>query len=311
MPAGAADPPGVVHASVPRDDVPERSAGGGAARTVEAATTAAVAEAIERFAATHATVPVRRAGTVPAAVRIRLDDCTLHSAAQRADPAFPYAAAYPRDEWLSEVFDLTTNEPRWVPAALVSLVDDYGPLATSSGLAAGGSVVTALLRAVQELVERDAFVTTWLHQLGGREVTTPDLAAELESLGGELRVFDLTPAFSPHPVAAVTGTAPLRGMPRHSLGVACRARWEDAVEKAVPRVLPGHGVRRPRAGVAPRAAPAAAGRRHRLRRARRLLRRQPRAVGGRAAAALRRRRRRRRPTPRQPAAATTPSWPSW
>lgn len=230
--ASAADPPGVVHASVPRDDDLGRSAGGGAARDVASATTAAVAEALERFAAVHATVPVRLASNVATARRVTLAECTLHSARQRADDPFPHPSAYPSDEWLSEMFDLGTNQTWWVPAALVSLVETYGPLATSSGLAAAPSVVTALLRATQELIERDAYVTTWLHQLAGREVHQPSVADEFAALGGEARVFDLTPAFSPHPVALVAGTTYLAGRPRPSLGIACRARWSDAVEKA-------------------------------------------------------------------------------
>lgn len=232
IPATAADPPGVVHASVPMDDEPSRSAGGGAARSLEAATTAAVGEAIERYVAVHATVPVRRVGQVPAAGRVLLPECTLHSKTQRDHPEFPHRSSYPTDEWLGEMFDLATNEACWAPAALISLVDDYGPLATSSGLAAAPTATRALLRALQELVERDAYVTTWLHQLGGREVDEPAVSDELAALGGGARVFDLTPRFSPHPVAIVAGEVALAGRRRPSIGIACRATWADAVEKA-------------------------------------------------------------------------------
>lgn len=224
IPVSAADPPGVHHASVARDGRPEVSAGGGAARTAEGAAAAAIAEAVERLAASHTTVPIRRASGVPADAATRLAGCSLHSDLQRAQPGFPYRHAYPDDEWLAETFDLPTNRPHWVPAALVSLTDVHGALATSSGLAADPSVETALLRALQELIERDAFVVTWLHGLGGREIAT-DLPAGF-------RAFDLTPAYSPHPVAAVVSSAPAAGVARHSLGLACRARWRDAVDKA-------------------------------------------------------------------------------
>ena len=130
------------------------------------------------------------------------------------------------------MFDLATNEPTWIPAALVALTDEHGALATSSGLAASPSVVTALLRGLQEVVERDAFMATWLHQLGGREVAAPSLTAELAPLGATVQAFDLTPAFSPHPVALVAASIPHRGAPRPSIGLACRATWDDAVEKA-------------------------------------------------------------------------------
>ena len=239
VPAAAAQVPGVHHASVPLDSDPGRSAGGGVARDADLAAIAAVAESLERWAASVAPLPLRRASTVPAGEQVGPDAWTLHAPDQRRDPAFPHPAAYPADPWLTEAYDLVTNATRWVPAALVSLTDDFGALATSSGLAADPSVTKALLRATQELVERDAYVTTWLHQLGGREVPVPALAAEVAPLGGVVRAFDCTPRFSPHPVALVAGTLPLGGAPRHSVGVACRATWAEAVERAYLELLQG------------------------------------------------------------------------
>jgi len=239
VPASAAQVAGVHHASVPLDSDPGRSAGGGVARDADLAATAAVAESLERWAASVATLPLRRASTVPAGEQVNPDAWTLHAPDQRRDPAFPHPAAYPADPWLTEAYDLVTNASRWVPAALVSLTDDFGALATSSGLAADPSVTKALLRATQELVERDAYVATWLHQLGGREVPVPAFAAEVAPLGGVARAFDCTPRFSPHPVALVAGTLPLGGSPRHSLGVACRATWAEAVERAHLEMLQG------------------------------------------------------------------------
>jgi ribosomal protein S12 methylthiotransferase accessory factor len=239
VPPSAAHVPGIHHASVARDGEPGRSAGGGVARSAATAATAAVAEAIERWTASSARVPLRRASTVAAAAQVGLDSWSLHSAAQRSHPSFPHAAAYPEDEWLTEVHDLATNRPCWVPAALVSLTDEHGALATSSGLAADPSVVKALLRATQELVERDAYVVTWLHQLGGREIPVPDLAADVAPLGGWVRAFDCTQRFSPHPVALVAGSVPLGGAARPSLGVACRSTWAEAVERAYLEMLQG------------------------------------------------------------------------
>ena len=239
VPPSAAQVPGIHHASTPLDDDPERSAGGGVARDPALAATAAVAEALERWAASVAQLPLRRTSAVAPAHRIGLDEFSLHSPDQRADPAFPHRGAYPDDPWLTEVYDLVTNEPVWVPAALVSLTDEFGALATSSGLAADPLVARALLRAAQEVVERDAYVTTWLHQLGGREVPVPALVDEVAPLRGEVRAFDCTPRFSPHPVALVTGTLPLAGAPRHSLGVACRETWAAAVERAHLEMLQG------------------------------------------------------------------------
>jgi ribosomal protein S12 methylthiotransferase accessory factor len=90
-----------------------------------------------------------------------------------------------------------------------------------------------LLRAVQELVERDALMVTWHHGVPGRQVALPDLYAdEIAALGGEALCIDATPDYSPHPVALVCGQLPLRGRPRYSLGAACRETWGAALEKA-------------------------------------------------------------------------------
>lgn len=239
VPASAAEVACVHHASVPLDADPTRSAGGGVARDPALAATAAVAESLERWAASVTQLPLRRASSVPADQRVGLTHWSLHSPSQRGAAGFPHAAAYPDDEWLTAVYDLRTNMTVWVPAALVSLSDEHGALSTSSGLAADPSVTRALLRATQEVVERDAYVTTWLHQLAGREVAVPDLVAEVAPLAGRVRAFDCTQQFNPHPVAVVAGTVPLAGAPRHSLGVACRATWAEAVERAYLEFLQG------------------------------------------------------------------------
>ncbi|GAA0633732.1 hypothetical protein GCM10010174_63880 [Kutzneria viridogrisea] len=133
----------------------------------------------------------------------------------------------------TQVWTLPGNEPVWVPTGLVGLSPEFGMQATSSGLAAAPSTEHALLRALQELVERDAFTVTWLHGVAARRVETPEeLARPVAELGGEITVFDLTPAYSPHPVAAVAGTLPIAGRPRPTLGLACRGDWGEAVRKA-------------------------------------------------------------------------------
>ncbi len=122
----------------------------------------------------------------------------------------------------------------WIPQPFVPLRDDYRTgIPTSSGVAAGPTALHALLRAIQELIERDALMVTWLHSVPGRAVELPTaLEDEVAGLHGDARAFDLTPAYSPFPVAAVAGGIPQRGRPRYSLGVACRETWDEALEKA-------------------------------------------------------------------------------
>lgn len=211
--------------------VPEPGTTGGTSGGVgfdeEAARLAAIAEALERHAATRCQLAPAPAGLA----RWALDDFTLHSPAQRAAADFPYPGY--REPAYTTAWTLPDNEPVAVPTGLVGLHPRHGLPATSSGLAAAPSGPAALLRAAQELVERDALTVSWLHSLPGRPVALPaELAERVERLGGTVTAFDLTPAYSPHPVAAVAGTLPVNGVPRPTLGLACRASWSDAVAKA-------------------------------------------------------------------------------
>ncbi len=234
-----ADPPGVFHASVPREDGPAlASAGGGVGTTPEQAEAAAIAEALERYAANVVEMPTVEWVDAPAEHRLGFDDFTLHSSRQKRDPLL-VDVGYGAAPTLTPAWRLADNRPTFVPSALVGLAPTYGALSTSSGLAAAFSPELALLRAAQELIERDAFMGTWLHQLPGREVVDAPLADDLYQLGGWLRAFDLTPAWSPHVVAAVLGVAPLEGHPRFSMGLACRSTWAEAVAKAGLECLQG------------------------------------------------------------------------
>jgi thiazole/oxazole-forming peptide maturase SagD family component len=124
-------------------------------------------------------------------------------ASRGAVPGFEYLTAYGQDdlepddhEWLDplsrdtvlpwvEGTDLLTGEATFVPAGLVW--NRVGPLAeyphavvgTSNGAAAGPTLEAAILSGLYEVVERDAFVTTWCEQTSPPRVdvaATPDLA---------------------------------------------------------------------------------------------------------------------------------------
>ncbi len=249
VPLSAADPPGVHHASVAdtgdwgRTQEQEvgllRSAGGGVGREPGLAEISAIAESLERYAASVVELDTAVGTTLSANQLVPLDSWTLHHSGQRADPTFPDPEAYPDDPTYTPAFSLEDNTLHWVPAGLMALRRDFGSLATSSGLAAHFSPTLALLRAVQELVERDAYVVTWLHGIAGRRRAVPQLEAEVAPLGGVVVAYDITPAYSPHPVACVAGSLPLRGRARNSLGVACRADWHEAVEKAYLEFVQG------------------------------------------------------------------------
>lgn len=213
--------------------VDDRSPAGGAGRDDRTARDAAIGELLERYAAARFPLPVRdRDDLADADHCLRHDDFTLHARSQRQADRFPYADSYRRRE-VTRVHSLATNRPVWVPANLVSNDPGFGHLATSNGLAAGPTTMVALLRAAQELVERDAFMISWLHQLSAPTVpVTAEVAAVADPIGARVRLLDLTPVYSPHPVAAVAGTALLAGRPRNSIGLACRSTFTEAAAKA-------------------------------------------------------------------------------
>lgn len=230
--AAPADLPNIHNWSVAySSDDPWRAAGGGVGWSQDVARNAAIAEALERYAAVSYALPILPPDNDTPIHRIA--DFTLFSNEQRRAVDFPHHRALGDDAPLTDVYRLDTNERTLAPAALVGLTDRYGALPTSSGLAAAPDASQALLRATQELIERDAFMSVWLHALAPPHVPLPvPLREPVDQRGGWVVAFDITPDYSPHPVAMVVGNLPLQGRPRLSIGLACRATWQAAADKA-------------------------------------------------------------------------------
>lgn len=230
-----ADLPGVWHVGVPQHSADRwSSASGGVGRDVAGARRAAIGEALERYAAVTCPLAVRARSQLAADREAVLpaQAFSLLSEAQVARAGTQLGALYGEDAPYTRVFSLHDNEPAWVPHELVTLRGQSG-LVTSSGLAAGTTVLRALLRATQEIVERDALMISWLHGVPGRQVRMPArYRDDVAALAGRVTCIDATPAYSPHHVAIVAGSLPLRGRERISLGAACRDTWEAAVDKA-------------------------------------------------------------------------------
>ncbi len=226
IPVTMADVPGVFHASV-------RSpfgVSGGVGWDIDSATTAAIGEGLERFsAATHPLPTLSRDGTFP---RYTYDAFSLFSTEQLADPLCPWR---PNGELaFVEATRLDDGCVVGVPRSLASLSDPQGEaIATSNGLAAGPTNAEAIERGLQEVIERDALMTAWLHGLAPQRLELPKaLGDRIDHLGADVRVLDLTPTYSPWPVVAVCGSLPWRGRPRIGLGSACRPTYAQAIEKA-------------------------------------------------------------------------------
>jgi ribosomal protein S12 methylthiotransferase accessory factor len=230
-----ADIPGIVNIGVPQASADAwKSASGGVGRDRLSAELAAIGEALERYAAAACAVPRKRKAELPRAAVLDVDDFTLFSPAQIRDPAFPHAALHGGERLYTNVFSLQDNAEVWAPVELVGLTAEHvAAVSTSSGLACAPSPYLALLRGLQEIIERDALMVTWLHAIpGGQRPLDVGYRAPVEERGGLAICIDATPAYSVFPVAIVTGSLPLRGHPRISLGAACRATWDEAVEKA-------------------------------------------------------------------------------
>ncbi|WWW36572.1 YcaO-like family protein [Stenotrophomonas rhizophila] len=232
----------VHNAATPADPAnPRQGVSGAVALDADAAADGAIAEALERLAAAQAGFEVRRRDALTPAQRLDESAFALFSARQRATPGFPWPMPEHDGDLFAAVHALDDNREAWVPQELVGPGPRSGLArvpSTSSGLAAWrdgrDGAWLALLRAAQELLERDALAVTWLNGVAGRRIALPaHWHAHVDARGGELQAFDLTQHWNPHPVIAVAGGIPFEGRPRYVLGIACRADPGEALHKAL------------------------------------------------------------------------------
>jgi ribosomal protein S12 methylthiotransferase accessory factor len=134
----------------------------------ERARAAAIGEAVERYSAAHipehelVTASARELGPSAASP----ESFALFAPEQHALPGFPFVrfTSDTRLRW-ARARRLSDGADAWLPAQLVYLGLPTGEPAiaysTSNGLAAGADSESALLGALLELVERDAFMLAW------------------------------------------------------------------------------------------------------------------------------------------------------
>jgi ribosomal protein S12 methylthiotransferase accessory factor len=221
--------------------------------TVADAARAAIGEALERYCATlppakRFIVASRAALDRPA---IGPEAFGLYHPAQYADGSVPYT---PVDDatvlhWV-EGRSLTHERPVLVPASLVSLLplDAFCPQ-TSNGLAAGRTWHEAALRALCEVVERDAFLFTWLTMrpaplldLSGAGEAVARIARQYAECGVALTAHDLTSTTCVPVVMARAHDAHGRP-PVDLIGLGCDPDLRRAVERAVLEVVQGRRAR--------------------------------------------------------------------
>lgn len=194
---------------IPREDGSLRRLpiGWGKGIGVSEAILSAVGEAIERYS-----------GSLPDPARLIwkscdqlqgdfLDprECALYSETQYAEADFPFVRFDPHiaHPWILGGWG-HDGSPVWVPAILVYLFfrggrEHFFAQGTSNGLAASTTKEDAGLRALLELVERDAFMSAWITARSGERIVLDEtLEHELaevlemvESLGANVELYAL------------------------------------------------------------------------------------------------------------------------
>jgi ribosomal protein S12 methylthiotransferase accessory factor len=224
---------------------------GGAGWTDEAAELAAIGEAIERWQ-THRlpSDALRRARWSDAAPDGAMDPAAwvLFHPAQYALPGFPFVPLPQGGEldWVKfrRVLD---GEPAWVPAELAFMdlrpgaVHRFTP-AISTGWSAHRSLDRAVLRGVQEVIERDALIGGWWGAYP-IEAHPIEVSPALARRNLTYRAYRIASPFSAH-VTMVNVEGDDHEGPCFAIGSACRETRAASLEKATLEAVQGrHYVR--------------------------------------------------------------------
>jgi ribosomal protein S12 methylthiotransferase accessory factor len=157
-------------------DGPELGSGKGL--SVNEAMLSAAGEAIERYSAARYRKSNMRRSSFNNLQEDALDPrrLCLYDEAQYAEPDFPFVPFDPDSaiDW-TRGYWIDSGEPVWLPALPTYFnyhvpPGEYFCQVTSNGLAAGAHPEDAARRAIFELLERDAFMLTWLCQRPGQRV---------------------------------------------------------------------------------------------------------------------------------------------
>ena len=230
--------------SVPEDSAYQWStASGGIAEDRNSAIMCAIGEAAERYSAALCEYEIRQGKELKGECVLPQKAFSLFSDEQYQDRDFKWRLQDGEEAYYGKVFSLYDNSEVWVPQELISLGPKKGDAAfpsSSTGLAAHTDIETALLSAVQELLERDALTVYWLHALGGREIPLGEkFDKQVAAKQGEAYCFDVTQSWNSYPVVVVCGYLPLRGKKRITMGCSCRKTLELAREKAYAEWIQG------------------------------------------------------------------------
>jgi ribosomal protein S12 methylthiotransferase accessory factor len=214
----------------------------------------AAGEAIERYSASRYRKSDMHLAATNAMAESFVDPrrLCLYSDEQYAQPDFPCARFddkqpihWTRGWWFG------TKEPVWVPALptyfnFEACHHEFFCHVSSNGLAAGADVDDASMRALFELIERDAFMITWLCQLPARQILLDDsvepgvkeVVRQLNQRGMEIELYLLDGTELDVPVVmclalGAPAEAQAGSTPAASVALACHLDPRVAVRKAV------------------------------------------------------------------------------
>jgi ribosomal protein S12 methylthiotransferase accessory factor len=228
--------------------------------TEEDAMLGAVGEAVEHYCASHPLMKgTRRAAFAQLPGAVPPTDFVLYSEAQYARRDFPYRPWQTTDEVLwAQVKELGTDELAWVHAPFLYLnppsdqPQDFLFPANSSGFAAGPDLDWAIRRGILELLERDAFMVTWLNRLPVPEIDfagvggiTGEIRSTYERWGAEVRAFRLATDLPVSAVMALVIDRTGEG-PAAMIGLGCDMNVRQALQKSLFEVCQLHELLRRR-----------------------------------------------------------------
>ena len=215
-----------------------------------AARMGAVGEALERYCSLQPDIDtlVESSADELGPQAIWPSELVLYAEEQYATRAIPYPrfTGGHRTSWV-HARSLPGGDDTFVPAHFAYLrpVGEHWCHSTSNGLAAGPDLDSAVLGGLCELVERDAFLITWMNRLAVPEVTFGRthavpyaIRAHYRRRGLEIRVFDATMDIPVSTMMAFAIDRTGRG-PSAVIGLGCSLDPVEAVTKALFEMCQG------------------------------------------------------------------------
>jgi ribosomal protein S12 methylthiotransferase accessory factor len=212
----------------------------------------AIVEALERYCALQ-----RRPGALVRRPASRLDhaailpeELVLYSDRQYGSAGFRYRRAAAGEEltWVRGR-RVGSGDPVYAPASLVYM--NFAGVAgrefltrmTTSGLAGGPDLPSAVLAGIYELVERDAYMIHWLARIsapqiefGDRDGTAGEIRRHYGSFGIETLAFDLTTDLG-IPVVMAVAVDRSGALPAAAVGLGCDLDPAAALDRAMMEVV--------------------------------------------------------------------------